>query len=429
VNVGRRLRRPSALLFLVGSVLLVVGSFLGYLAGTAVRSPAQVLADTAPPGASVLTEPVTSTRVIRSVTFEGTVVRRFSQEITAPSLLGDDGVAVVSRLPRRGAKLAAGSVAAEVSGRPVIVLRGTLPAYRTLAPGSSGPDVAQLQTALVAAGHPVTDARGSYGPSTTAAVGDLYRRNGYEPSTVGDDEVATAKDGIRSTERALEQLRSQPPVDPLALKFANEDVMSARAALAEAEAKAGVEVPLGEVAFVPELPAVVTDIKAGVGQVAEGGLFTLTSGELVVRGAPAQVDARRIRPGQAADLLIDPVGQTPGRVTGTTKIVASDTDDTGGEGDRSFTIATRKHLPDRAAGAAVRVTVAVGGARARALTVPVSAVSRSSSGKSTVLVVRAGASDPVEVVPGFVGDGLVQVRPLVRDALSKGDQVAVGVGP
>src|SRR5665647_3948758 len=67
---------------------------------------------------------------------------------------GDIGgpAVVTGQVPEVGANLDAGAVILEVAGRPVILLPGELPVYRTLRAGVSGPDVIQLKEALTALG-------------------------------------------------------------------------------------------------------------------------------------------------------------------------------------------------------------------------------------------------------------------------------------
>ena len=59
---------------------------------------------------------------------------------------------------------------AEVSGRPVFLLTGTVPMYRALGPGAVGPDVAQLQDGLRELGFKIADAKGTFGDGTLAAT-------------------------------------------------------------------------------------------------------------------------------------------------------------------------------------------------------------------------------------------------------------------
>ena len=55
----------------------------------------------------------------------------------APSNL-KAGPSLISTLPVRNAQLEEGAILLTASGRPVFILRGKLPAYRDLVPGSAG---------------------------------------------------------------------------------------------------------------------------------------------------------------------------------------------------------------------------------------------------------------------------------------------------
>jgi peptidoglycan hydrolase-like protein with peptidoglycan-binding domain len=104
-------------------------------------------------------------------------------------------------LPMAGQVIRQGHVLYRVDDRPVLLLHGSTPAYRTLSAGASGPDVAELNADLVALGYAtraqLSPKSASFGPATTAAVIELQAalgvtRNGtlalgqvvFEPSAV-----------------------------------------------------------------------------------------------------------------------------------------------------------------------------------------------------------------------------------------------------
>ncbi len=79
-----------------------------------------------------------------------------------------------TKLPAVGQVIRQGHVLYRVNDRPVVLLHGSTPAYRTITAGASGPDAAELNADLVALGY-VTRAQlrpksASFGPATTAAV-------------------------------------------------------------------------------------------------------------------------------------------------------------------------------------------------------------------------------------------------------------------
>lgn len=66
--------------------------------------------------------------------------------------------------------------------RPVVIARGDVPSFRDLGPGSSGPDVAQLQQLLVDRGHLRGRPDAAFSARTTAAVKAWQRSLGVEPT-------------------------------------------------------------------------------------------------------------------------------------------------------------------------------------------------------------------------------------------------------
>lgn len=120
----------------------------------------------------------------------------------------DGGTAIVTgRVPAAGSELTSLSVALEVAGRPLIVLPGDVPAYRTLRTGLSGPDVVQFKTALRAVGLDGGDpANDAFDEATAAAVAALYERVGYsapEGEEEAEEAVRLAEDTVRQAEQSL----------------------------------------------------------------------------------------------------------------------------------------------------------------------------------------------------------------------------------
>jgi hypothetical protein len=91
-----------------------------------------------------------------------------------------------TKLPAAGQVISQGHVLYRVNNRPVVLLRGSTPVYRTLSAGASGPDVADLNADLVALGY-ATPAQlrptsASFGSATTAAVTKLQAALGVTQS-------------------------------------------------------------------------------------------------------------------------------------------------------------------------------------------------------------------------------------------------------
>jgi multidrug efflux pump subunit AcrA (membrane-fusion protein) len=79
------------------------------------------------------------------------------------------------------------------SGRPVLVLQGTIPAYRDLAPSTSGKDVLQLEEALKRLGFDPGPVDGFYDEQTSTAVAQWYRAAAWEPFGPTPAQLATMR--------------------------------------------------------------------------------------------------------------------------------------------------------------------------------------------------------------------------------------------
>ena len=82
-----------------------------------------------------------------------------------------------TRLPAVGQVISQGHVLYRVDNRPVVLLYGATPAYRTLRAGATGPDVAELNADLVALGYAsssqLSRTSASFGSATATAVAKL----------------------------------------------------------------------------------------------------------------------------------------------------------------------------------------------------------------------------------------------------------------
>lgn len=192
--------RTLPLLAVVAVVSLAAGLGLSRF----VVNPAEAAARTAPPAAGPITVPVESRELSNDVTIRGDVVYDDAADLRIEtSDLGERAV-VTGQVPEVGATFDPGSVALEIAGRPVIVLPGGLPTYRTLRAGVSGPDVLQLKAALgalgIGAGDPASD---TYDAATAAGVAALYQRAGYPAPTASDEQteaLKSAEQGVRTAQ-------------------------------------------------------------------------------------------------------------------------------------------------------------------------------------------------------------------------------------
>ncbi|CAL9665686.1 hypothetical protein SUDANB15_07187 [Streptomyces sp. enrichment culture] len=296
----RRLTGPrSGQLTVVVAVTLVGAG--GWFAGSRMQSPADAAASHRPPEAGPVTVTVERRPLTASVVAQGPVEFASPQSVTLAGPVGSpdsgsgnagagDSVAQrVTKAPAAGAEVKEGDVLTQVSGRPVLVLRGTVPMYRTLGPGASGDDAEQLQRALARLGFNPGSADGTYGQSDAAAVSRWYAGKDYratEPTVADKQQPGTPEAAVTTAQQALLAARSpgggsggaggsEEPgggsgesgsgsgdgsgtggdAAELELKSAQQQLDAANAALSAFQAGYGTKVPAGEVVFLPELPA------------------------------------------------------------------------------------------------------------------------------------------------------------------------------
>jgi peptidoglycan hydrolase-like protein with peptidoglycan-binding domain len=276
-----------------------------------------------------------------------------------------------------GSVVRAGDVLIEIAGRPVLALPGRLPAYRDLVDGDDGPDVAQLQRALLSLGYDPGAVDGVYGAATGAAVAALYDACGYRPPTIdGADGVA----------------RKAHTVTPL---------------------------PMSEVAYVPTLPRRVDRLPGHVGTTLSSAPVLLSGTTLVVSVGLTTADVDRVRDGMKA------VVDVPTRQHVTGRLSDVHVTRTGGAASirlPSLSVGGRRSLE----GANVRVTVPLQASSGKVLVVPVAALITDARRQVHVVRVDAdGSEHAVEVGVGLSADGYAAVRP--HDGrLEAGDRVVVG---
>ncbi|MFE9929127.1 peptidoglycan-binding protein [Streptomyces sp. NPDC005533] len=356
----------------LGAVVVAAALFsaAGVGVGSFIKSPAQAAADKSAPAPSVLSAALEKRVLKDTVTIRGTVTADQSVQVTgaAAGAAGGGAKPVVTKVNvKAGETVAPGKVLVETSGRPVFALQGTLPVYRDLKPGATGQDVAQLQQALAALGHKTgSDAKGTFGPGTKAAVQAFYAAIGYDVVPAGPqdkEQVEGAQTAVTQADRAFTAAkesweraksgaagqatpapgategsaagpaagRSPDPktgaatggtasgggggADPVkearrTMDYAAQDLTKARTKLSEVQAAAGPMVPAGEVVFLKGFPARVDAVTAAVGATVGEKLLTVSAGDLVVRGMLAQHEKGMVRPGQKVQVLSELSGVT-----------------------------------------------------------------------------------------------------------------------
>jgi hypothetical protein len=383
----RHRRRRSILIAGVLTIALVLAA--GAVAASVARRSAAQQPDTA---IGAVTGRVVRGEVIQKYLFDATVVAAWQTTVAAPTST-DAGRLVVNYLPRVSSRVRAGQRVAEVSGRPVILLTGKVPAYRDLHVGDEGADVTQLQSALRQVGCSPTDRKGRLGTSTASCLAWLYRRAGsslrHEETPAGAEPGAS--DGGGATEPA---------------GGANSDIV----------------VPWTELLFEPYPTVTVSAHAARVGQVLkpEDPMLTLTNGALaavVTTDGGPETDA--LHSGAAVTLVSDRLGALGGGV-------AEPTSDPTKIKIR-FTSVDKAHVAQLAPGQGLQASVVAARSEADALTVPVGALTTTGTGEPAVETLTGDppvrGSVPVTVV--LVANGRAAVEPVVPGTLVEGQRIVI----
>lgn len=225
-----RKRISTIAVVLVVVILTAAGS---WVAGSTIKSPAEVAARTAPPSPSPILVPVEERVLTSDIVTRGTARFGLPQPVSiVPSPLKRDA-GVITTLPLRNTQLNEGDMILTASGRPVFVFQGEVPAYRDLTPGISGDDVRQLESGLKRLGFDPGPVDGTYDEQTSAAVADLYTSVGFQPFGPTAEQVAN----IRALEQDLAvALNNKLAADaaaaaaPLAVEAARANAENANAA-------------------------------------------------------------------------------------------------------------------------------------------------------------------------------------------------------
>ncbi|MBQ3360293.1 MAG: hypothetical protein IJG47_15520 [Microbacterium sp.] len=449
VNGWGRVLRGNRTLWIV-ALAAVACLVAGLLVGRFLLSPDASSADAPEPG--LVTAPVEFGPLSNDVTLRADVGYADAVDVKIDTSTLTGGAVVTGKTPEVGATLEPLSVALEIVGRPVIVLPGELPAYRTLRFGVSGPDVLQLKQALASVGIGAGDVNSNmFDQATAEGIAQLYAQAGYP---VPESEEGTA-DGVRSAEEAVRSAQSgvadaekaltaagagptpveafqadvavQTAVEALdaaraagegvpaaeralhtanlerdaiwaprdtsseasALESARAAVASANEALEEARQKALPFLPASEVLYLTELPRRVDAVNVQRGSIVEGAAMTVSGATVRLTGAAAEADARLLESGAEATFEL-PDGTEHRAVIATLK--------EGKDSNARWSVILEPDplTPEQISqlqGSNVRVKIAVGATDGDVLSVPLAALTAGPGGESRVEVVE---SDPRE---------------------------------
>ena len=314
----------------------------------------------------------TSTRAVTRQTITAQTSMSGTLEFAGSYTVTGKGAGSVTWLPRAGHVVADGQTLYRVdNGVPVLLLYGTVPAWRTLWEGMTGQDVAQLNADLVDLGY-ITS-------SDVTAVGRDYF--GWE-TRYGLEKLQSAR-GVTSPSGVLQ---------------------------------------LGAAVFEPGAIRVSTTT-ASLGGPASGPILTATSATQVVSVKLDTSLEGEVMAGDKVSVALPDGTRTPGVVTSVGKVA------TAGSSSSTVPVTVRLTHPKEASGldqAPVTVYVTTSVAR-NALVVPVTALQAQSSGGYAVDVVSGTRHHLVPVTPGLFDstNGLVQVT---GPGLAAGQRVVVPGG-
>jgi hypothetical protein len=116
-------------------------------------------------------------RTLSAMVSQGGILTYRARSDGSPYSVINQARGTYTALPALGQVVRQGHVLYRVNDRPVVLLHGSTPAYRSLSAGASGRDVAELNADLVALGYAtraqLSPKSASFGPATTTAVDKL----------------------------------------------------------------------------------------------------------------------------------------------------------------------------------------------------------------------------------------------------------------
>jgi HlyD family secretion protein len=334
-------------------------------------------------------------RTLSAMVSQGGVLTYRARSDGSPYFMINQAQGVYTELPGLGRVISPGQVLYRVNDRPVVLLRGSTPAYRSLSAGVSGPDVAELNADLVALGY--------------ATRAELHPRSAFfgAATTTAVEKLQAALGVARNGSLALGQVVFEP----------------AAVRVTSVSAHLGGRTQPGETVMQATSTARLVQIALPASQqteVAVGNKVSIT------------LPNNQTTPGvvsSVATVATCPSSSGPGGSSSGAATSGADSCSSGGSGSGTPTIAVDVTFSDPAAAgkwdqAPVQVGITTDSVRG-ALTVPVAALLAQAGGGYAVEVV--GAGERHHLVPVSLGlfddaEGLVQVT---GSGLGAGQRVVV----
>jgi len=458
-----RIIKGNKALGVVGSVALASLAF--GLGASGLLTHGAGAADDAVVEPGLITVPVERGQLSNDVTVRGDIGFADAADVTLNTTSLTGPAIVTGSIPVTGQELNPLDVALEVTGRPVIVLPGELPAYRTLTLGLSGPDVVQFKEAMRAVGIDAGDpANNVFDKVAADAVRALYERVGYPVPGGAEGSVAAvtaAQRSVKEAQRNLsgaivqsdrelrdaeQQWAAWPCEDPSiecrvqraevetartrpAEAAARDAIAQAQAALDEARQSSQPQLPVSEVLYLTSLPRRVDSVAVTRGATLNGVSLRVSGAQLQLSGATTESNARLLSVGAESHFDL-PDGGSHRAVIGEIKAPT--------DGGSRWTL---EFVPDPLTpeqftalqGKNVRVSIPVGATAGEVLYVPVSALTAGPGGEARIEVVEGDPHDGVKALTrmvvvdtGLAADGYVEITPVGGGVVNVGDLVVVG---
>ena len=149
-----------------------------------------VVSDTKQQAQAAAKRPATTVKVQRrelsATVSQAAILTYAAQPDGSPYTVINQAHGIYTKLPAVGEVISPGHVLYRVDAQPVVLLHGSTPAYRTLAVGARGPDVAELNADLVALGYATSSSlrpsSSLFGSATAAALERLQAALGVAPT-------------------------------------------------------------------------------------------------------------------------------------------------------------------------------------------------------------------------------------------------------
>jgi len=223
------------------------------------------------------------------------------------------GGGTVTWLPAAGATVSRGKALYKLDNKPVVLLYGSLPAYRTLQSGVKGADVRQFEKNLWALGYRGFTVDDKYTASTAAAVKDwqddlgLSKTGTVETSQIRYAPTAIRIDSVSSENGAVVQPGAEMLKYTGTALVATVDLTMDAQRLANQGAAVQIEMPDGKT-VAGKIVKVGTTVQEGQGDQPDTTLIVVT---IAFSGAPKGLDDASVTVGFTAserkDVLTVPV--------------------------------------------------------------------------------------------------------------------------